>query len=89
MGAIWFIYLMVVNRCPGGIGCCRKSRIKVYFKSPAPIGFPSLLTGFDEMELPGGVSLTNGVEMTGAQGAVNICSEVMKAKADFISKKMA
>lgn len=89
MGAIWFIYFMLLNRCPGGIGCCRKSRIKVYFKSPSPLGFPSLLTDFDEMELPGGVSLVDGVEMTGAQGAANICSEIMRAKADYISKKKA
>jgi hypothetical protein len=82
MGAIWFIYFLLLNRCPGGVGCCRKSQIIVYFKSPSPIGFLSccsLLTDFDTMQLP----------VMGAQGAVGICSEIMRAKADFISKKMA
>ena len=78
VGVIWVIYANLLNRLPGGIGCCRKSQIKVYFKSPSPMGCPALLTDFDAMELPPGV---------GAQTAVNICSEIMKAKAEFISKK--
>jgi hypothetical protein len=72
------LYTIVVPRLPGGVGCCRKSRIVVYFKSPSPTGCPGFLTDFDEMELPPG---------SGANKAVEICSEIMRAKADYIREK--
>ena len=77
---ILVLYSILVPRLPGGIGCCRKSRIVVYFKSPSPLGCPGFINDYDEMELPPGSS---------ANKAVEICSEIMRAKADYIREKTA
>lgn len=73
------LYSILVPRLPGGIGCCRKSRIVVYFKSPTP-QCCCFMTDVDEMELPPG---------SGNNKAVEICSEIMRAKADYIREKTA
>ena len=80
MSVVLGLYAIVVPRLPGGIGFCRKSRVVVYFKSPSPLGCPGFINGMDEMELPPGAS---------ADKAVNICSEIMKAKHDYMRAKLA
>eukprot|EP00946_MAST-07B_sp_MAST-7B-sp1_P003229 g3229.t1 len=75
---IWFVLTCFVRSCPGGIGCCRKTRIIVTFKSPSKAGYPGFLHRQDGILLPSG---------TTSEEADDLCSDIMRHVKDARKKE--